>query len=84
MPNRLPQLVKEVISHDTLECAREICKGAESGHIVGMVVGLIYKRRRYSVSVSGFAMEDQTFARGVAMAINDELRELIHSPPKVE
>jgi hypothetical protein len=73
-----PQLLHETVSHDTIECALAMAEGSKNGHIVGAVIGFLYKYRKYSVAVCGEAYRDPTWARGVIGAIEDELRHLIH------
>jgi hypothetical protein len=72
------QLVNEDISPECAECLEYLKQGVESGQIVGWVIGVVYKRRRYAVKVAGAALHDPTFSRGVVSALDDELRDLIH------
>jgi len=71
------QLVRDNISRDTVEAARQILEGAESGEIVGLTFGLMLKHRRFVVNVAGECLRDPTFSRGMLGAMDDELRELV-------
>lgn len=73
-----PQLLREVVSSDTVDCAKALIDGSESGQVVGAVIGFLYRRRRYSVAICGEAYADPTWARGVIAAIEDELRQMVH------
>ena len=73
-----PQLIRETVSGDTLQCAEALAEGVKDGQIVGAVIGFLYRRKKYSVAICGDAYHDPTFARGVIGALEDELRELIH------
>lgn len=73
------QLIKEPLSTDTIGAFQDMLEGAISGHYVGAVVGLLLPRRRYTVHCFGEACRNPTFARGVCLALDDELRHLIHS-----
>jgi hypothetical protein len=72
------QLIREQISRSTVEAFQQMLEGAVTGHYVGAVVGLILPRRRYTVHCFGEACRNPTFARGVCLALDDELRHLIH------
>lgn len=71
-------LQNDGVSSDTLSLLETLVAGVRSGAVVGVVVGVVLRRRRYMVHVCGDALRDPTYARGVTAAIDDELRELIH------
>ena len=71
------KLVSDTISRDTVEAARQILQGAESGEVIGMTFGLMLKRRRYIVNVAGECLRDPTFSRGMLGAMDDELRGIV-------
>lgn len=73
-----PQLLHIDPSKDTIACATRLAEGALGGDVVGAVIGFIYRRRRYSISVCGEAHRDPTFARGIVRAIDDELQAMVH------
>lgn len=73
-----PHLIPLPGSKDTLQCARRLVAAAQDGEAVGAVIGILYRRQRYSVVVCGSAHDNPTWARGVTRAIDDELYELIH------
>lgn len=70
-------LVRDAISHDTIECLEQLLDAARAGHVVGIVFAAMLKRKRYMVNVAGEAHRDPTYARGVLGAIEDELRLMI-------
>lgn len=72
------QLIRDHISRDTVEAAKQILEGAESGEILGITFGLMLKRRRFIVNVAGECARDPTFTRGMLCAMDDELQGLVH------
>lgn len=70
-------LVKDAISHDTVEALELLLAQAQRGHITGIAFAALLKRRRYTVGVSGEAYSDPTLARGAVCALDDELRDLV-------
>ena len=71
------QLIKDPISHDTVEALELMLAQAQRGHITGIAFAVMLKRRRYSVNVAGEAFTDPTIARGAVCALDDELRDLV-------
>jgi len=71
------QLIRDTISRDTVEAARQIHEASESGEVLGMFFGLMLKRRRFVVNVAGECLRDPTFARGMLAAMDDELRGIV-------
>jgi len=71
------KLIRDHISHDTVEACRQILEGAVSGEIVGITFGLMLKRRRFIVNAAGECLRDPTFSRGMIAAMDDELRDLV-------
>lgn len=72
-----PVLVRDVVSHDTVECLEQLLEAARAGEVIGLVFGAMLKRKRYMVNLAGEARRDPTYARGVVGAIEDELRLMI-------
>lgn len=70
-------LIKDPISHDTVEALELLLAQAQRGHITGIAFAVMLKRRRYHVSVAGEAFKDPTLARGAVCALDDELRDLV-------
>lgn len=71
-------LVPGTISHDTIEAARTILDQAERGEALGIIFGVMYRGKRYIVNAAGEAYDSPTFARGMAAALDDYLRERLH------
>ena len=72
------ELVRDSISHDLVKALEELLDIAKSGEAVGLVFGLMFKRKRYIVDCAGEVWRNPTFARGVVCAIDDRLREMVH------
>lgn len=70
-------LVKDHISHDTVEALEQMLANAQRGHITGIAFVVMLKRRRYLVNVAGEAISEPTIARGALCALDDELRDLV-------
>jgi hypothetical protein len=73
------ELVRDHISHHTVEALEEILHEARAGTYTGFVIGLTRPRRRFSVHCVGEACESPNWSRGICLAIDDELREMIAS-----
>lgn len=69
-------LVKDPISHDTVEALELMLAQARRGHITGIAFAVMLKRGHYSVSVAGEAFSNPTLARGIVCVLDDELRDL--------
>ena len=70
-------LVREHISHDTVEALEQMLARAQRGHITGIALVVMLKRHRYLVNISGEAFRDPTYARGAVCALDDQLRDLV-------
>lgn len=77
-------LVRDHISHDTVECLEQLLEAARSGHVVGLAFAAMMKRKRYMVNVAGEAFRDPTFTRGAIASIEDELRLMIQGRADAE
>lgn len=65
--------VSEGVSHDTIECLRELLAQAEAGEVVGVAYAAMHKRRHYTINACGEAHRNPTFSRGMLRALDDEL-----------
>lgn len=72
-------LAPDNISHETIEALQQLLKQAESGELVGFAFAAVYKRRRYIVNSAGSCRSDPTMTRGMVLALDDELRRMVHS-----
>lgn len=70
-------LVPDGISHNSVEAAKAILQGTEGGEIIGFIFGLMFvgNGKKYVVNATGEAYDSPTFARGMAAALDDFLRE---------
>ena len=66
-------LVQDEISQDTIECLEQLLKHARSGELIGIAYGAMLKRRGYIVNSAGEAHRNPTFARGMLLALDDQL-----------
>ncbi len=71
------QLIKTDFSGDTLKCAISLAEKLETGEAIGCVIGILYRRQRYSVDICGEAQRNPTFALGISRVIGHELVTLI-------
>ena len=70
-------LVRDNISHDTVEAMEQLLQSAQQGQTIGIIFGVMMRRRRFFVNCAGEARNDPTFARGMCNALDDELRRLV-------
>jgi hypothetical protein len=68
-------LVRDTMSHDTVEALRQLLTEAERGDVIGVAFAAMCRRRRFFVSAAGEAHRNPTFARGMVAALDDELGE---------
>jgi hypothetical protein len=73
-----PQLIHDPAIQDLVEAFEHLAESARQGLVVGAILGIAVKGRRYHVSVGGTLTRDPTFARGICAAIDDELMHLVH------
>lgn len=71
-------LIPDSISHETVEALGELLEQARAGELVGFAFAAILKRRRYIVNTAGECRGDPTLTRGMALALDDELRDMVH------
>lgn len=72
------ELLRDPISTETIEALEELLERARRGDAVGFVIAVQKPRGRYSVHCVGEACNHPTRSRGMCMAIDDQLREMIH------
>lgn len=70
-------LVHVEISKDAQACVDAVAQSFRDGHAVGAFVGILYRRRRYGVTICGEAIHDPTWADGIASVVKAELMDLI-------
>lgn len=74
MPYRL---IRDFVSHDTVEAFTTLAEGAASGDIIGGAFVCFLRGRRYIVNVCGTAVKDATLTRGALRVLDDHLAEFI-------
>ncbi|HWH83210.1 MAG TPA: hypothetical protein VNU71_13345 [Burkholderiaceae bacterium] len=71
-------LVPDDVSHDTVTALEQLLESARQGQTIGIIFGVMMKRRRFAVNCAGEARRDPSFARGMCCALDDELSTLVH------
>jgi hypothetical protein len=66
-------LVPDPISHDTIECLKELLARAKSGEVIGIAYVAMLRRRQYFADAAGECHRNPTHARGMVRALDDEL-----------
>jgi len=74
----MPELVRDIVSRDTVEALEQLLAAARAGDVTGIVFGATLRRNRYITNVAGYCYKHPTFARGVIGAMDDEVSALIH------
>ena len=69
IPQRL-SLVHSVCD-ETVDTLTHLLERARAGDVVGLAYCVMFKRRRYSVDLTGDARCDPTFARGMVAALDE-------------
>jgi hypothetical protein len=75
------KLVQTEVSTDTVHCLERLLADARAGKVVGIVYGVIFKRRNFSVNACGEAHRSPVFARGVLATLDDELSQRVRGRP---
>lgn len=70
-------LIHVEISKDAEACVEAAATSVKEGLAIGAVIGLLHKRRRYSIVICGEAFNDPTWADGVTSVVKAELMDLI-------
>jgi hypothetical protein len=73
------QLVTQSVSRDAEECASALLDRIRRGDIRGLAFVALMPRNRYFTGVCGECVADPTGVRGAILALDDEMRELVHS-----
>lgn len=71
-------LIPDAVSHETVEALEQLTAQARAGEIIGFGFVALLKRRRYIANTAGELRADPTLARGMCLALDDELRDLVH------
>lgn len=66
-------LLPDYVSHDTVDCLKQLLAQAKRGELIGMAYAAMLKRRAYIVNTAGEAHRSPTFARGMVAALDDQL-----------
>lgn len=73
MPYRL---IEAPISKDTVQACRELLDAAEDGHVIGLAVVVLLRKRQFLVDCCGEAARDPVLTRGALLSLDDCLRSM--------
>lgn len=73
------ELVPEPVPLDTIKALELILERTRAGKYIGFVIGLQRPRRKFTVHCVGAACINPTWSRGMCLAIDDELQQLVRS-----
>lgn len=66
-------LVEGSGSTDVVECLRALLERAEKGQVIGIAFAAMLKSRGYFCQTAGEAHRSPTYARGMILALDDQL-----------
>ncbi len=66
-------LIPQSISNETVQHAKAIWDGAESGAVVGIIYGVLLHGGQHIVNAVGECSRAVTLSRGIAAILDDEL-----------
>lgn len=72
-------LIPDAVSHETVEALAQLLERAKAGEVIGVGFVAMLKRRRYIANSAGECRADPTLTRGMVMALDDELRQMVHA-----
>lgn len=72
-------LIREAVSHDTVEALEQLLEAARGGDIVGMAFAIALRERRFITDATGTCYADPTRARGLVATLDDELSQMIRT-----
>lgn len=73
------QLIKANTSPDAATVVEQIYGLSKAGDLRGILGAVLVKRGRFFVFCAGDALRNPTFARGMTLSIDDELRAILAS-----
>lgn len=73
------RLVRDEISHETIEALEQLLDMARSGRILGFAIVAMCKRREFFAETCGEAHRNPVFTRGMIAALDDHLSDLSRS-----
>jgi hypothetical protein len=66
-------IVREAVSHDTVEALEFLLHEARRGELIGIAYGAMMKRRSCIVDTAGEAYRNPLFALGVVCMLSDDI-----------
>lgn len=78
MSTKAYSLIPDAVSSETVTALEQLTERARAGDVLGIGFVALLKRRRYIVNTAGECRHDPTLTRGMVLALDDELRDMIH------
>lgn len=78
MSTRAYNLIPDAVSGETVTALEQLIERARAGEVLGIGFVAMLKRRRYIVNTAGECRADPTLTRGMVLALDDELRDMVH------
>lgn len=77
------RLIRNKVSHDSVEAARELVADTESGDCIGFAVTAMYRKGNYTINTTGEAHNSPTFTIGmVVMLLYQLIKSVINRQAK--
>jgi hypothetical protein len=67
------RLIREEISHDTVECLDQLREMAQRGELIGIAFVAMRKGRNFLAHATGETYRNPTFTRGMLRDLDDSL-----------
>ncbi len=65
------------ISHDVVEALETLLAAARTGQVTGLAFAAVLRQQRFIADVSGTCVRNLTHARGMLIALDDELGNIV-------
>lgn len=66
-------VIRETVSHDTIEALEFLLHEARRGELIGLAYGAMLKRRTRIVDTAGEAYRNPLFALGIVCMLSDDI-----------
>lgn len=70
-------LVRDMVSHDTVQALEHLLDAARHGHITGLAFACTLKGKRFITNTAGTCYHEPSFTRGLLLALDDELARMV-------
>lgn len=72
------QMVRDGLSHDTIECLEHLLIEAKAGRVIGVAFAALKPRRGHITHTCGAVTSERVLTRGLLRELDDELRATGH------